>query len=42
MVLFLLVLLGLGSNFIVNVVGILYPAYMSFKAIESDDEEDDK
>ena len=38
----LLVAFGICSGFIVNVVGILYPAYMSFKAIESPDTEDDK
>ena len=41
-VLFLFVLLGFGANLIVHVVGILYPAYMSFKAIESKEEDDDK
>jgi len=42
LVVFLMVFLGLGSGLIVNLVGILYPAYMSFKAIESEDPEDDK
>jgi receptor expression-enhancing protein 5/6 len=41
-VLFLLVFVGFGASLIVSVVGILYPAYMSFKAIESAEEDDDK
>jgi receptor expression-enhancing protein 5/6 len=40
--LFLLVLLGVYPGIIVNFVGILYPAYMSFKAVESKEEDDDK
>jgi receptor expression-enhancing protein 5/6 len=36
------VVFGLGASLIVQVVGILYPAYMSFKAIESPEEDDDK
>lgn len=36
------VIIGFGANLIVQIVGILYPAYMSFKAIESPGEEDDK
>ena len=39
---FLLVLIGLGTNLIVNMVGIIYPAYASFKAIESKETDDDK
>ena len=38
LIFFLFVLLGFGANLIVNIVGILYPAYMSFKAIESKEE----
>ena len=38
----LLVVIGLGTSTVINVVGILYPAYMSFKAIESMETDDDK
>ena len=37
----LLILTGIASQFITAVVGFLYPAYMSFKALETKDEEDD-
>lgn len=40
-VVILLVAFGLGGRFIVSTVGFLYPAYRSFKAIESDDHDDD-
>ena len=40
--LFLLVALGLAAPTLCNLVGIIYPAYMSFKAIESEAKEDDK
>ena len=40
--LFIFVLVGVGANLIVHIVGILYPAYMSFKAIETKEEDDDK
>jgi Protein involved in membrane traffic len=40
-ILFLLVLIGVGTNSIIHLIGILYPAYMSFKAIETKEEEDD-
>lgn len=39
---FLLVLFGICSSLLVNIVGILYPAYVSFKAIESKETDDDK
>ncbi len=38
----LLALLGYGSTLLFFVIGFLYPAYKSFKAIESKDLEDDK
>ena len=38
----LLVILELGASMIAGVVGFLYPAYMSFKALESSDFKDDK
>ena len=38
----LLVFLGIGSDFIVELIGIFYPLYMSFKAIESKQADDDK
>ena len=37
-----LVFSEVGSHFICDLIGILYPAYMSFKAIESPGAEDDK
>lgn len=40
--LFILVAFGLAAPTFCNLVGIIYPAYMSFKAIESEGKEDDK
>jgi receptor expression-enhancing protein 5/6 len=39
---FLFVFLGVGASLITDAVGIFYPAYMSFKAIESPEADDDK
>lgn len=39
--LLLVLLVGFGAGLICNVVGFLYPAYCSFKAIESDSRNDD-
>lgn len=36
-----LVITGIASNFITALMGFAYPAYMSFKALESEGEEDD-
>jgi receptor expression-enhancing protein 5/6 len=36
------VLIGQGVNFFVNLLGVVYPAYMSFKALESEGHADDK
>jgi len=38
---FLLILLNIGGALITHLVGFLYPAYASFKAIESSSKEDD-
>ncbi len=35
------VIFGVGANIICNIIGVLYPAYCSFKAIESSEEDDD-
>lgn len=35
-------LFGIGAHIITDSIGILYPAYMSFKAIESPESDDDK
>jgi len=37
----LLVITGIASNFITALMGFAYPAYMSFKALESEGDEDD-
>jgi receptor expression-enhancing protein 5/6 len=37
----ILIIIGVASNFLVTILGFVYPAYMSFKALESDDEGDD-
>jgi len=39
---FLFVLLNIGPVFFTNLLGIVYPGYMSFKAVESHDRKDDK
>lgn len=36
-----LVAVGVCGNLLVSIVGFLYPAYRSFKALESDDKDDD-
>jgi receptor expression-enhancing protein 5/6 len=36
------VLIGQGVNFFVNLLGVVYPAYLSFKALESEGHADDK
>lgn len=41
LVLVLLILLEIGSYFLTSFAGYLYPAYMSFKAIESKEKRDD-
>jgi ubiquitin-protein ligase len=41
-VVFFFVLIGLGADFFTNFVGVIYPAYMSFKALESVNHKDDK
>jgi receptor expression-enhancing protein 5/6 len=38
----ILVFFEFGSEVISEVVGFIYPAYMSFKAIESEKKDDDK
>lgn len=39
---FLFVVLGLGEVLLTNLLGVIYPAYMSFKAIETKEHDDDK
>merc|ERR1719443_2875358 len=38
----LLVMLGIGQTYIVNMIGVAYPAFMSFLALESEGLDDDK
>ena len=38
----LFVMLGIGQSYITNVLGVAYPAFMSFVALESQGTEDDK
>ena len=38
----LLVMLGVGQVYITTAIGVLYPAFMSFVALETEDIEDDK
>ena len=37
-----LVMLGVGQVYITTVIGVLYPAFMSFVALETEEKEDDK
>ena len=37
-----LVMLGIGQTYITNLIGVAYPAFMSFMALESDGLDDDK
>ena len=37
----LLVMLGVGQTYITNIVGVAYPAFMSFVALETESTEDD-
>jgi receptor expression-enhancing protein 5/6 len=39
---FIFVVFGIGEVFLTNLLGIIYPAYMSFKAIETAEKEDDR
>jgi receptor expression-enhancing protein 5/6 len=36
------VMFGVGQSYITNVIGVAYPAFMSFVALESEGTEDDK
>ena len=37
-----LVMLGIGQTYITNIIGVAYPAFMSFMALESEGLDDDK
>uniref|UniRef100_A0A7S3N0V6 Receptor expression-enhancing protein n=1 Tax=Strombidium inclinatum TaxID=197538 RepID=A0A7S3N0V6_9SPIT len=37
-----LVMLGVGQTYITNIIGVAYPAFMSFRALETDGLDDDK
>ena len=41
-VLLLMIVLEFGSSLLTSIIGFLYPAFMSFKAIESKDTDDDR
>lgn len=36
------VVFGIGSSVLTTLIGVAYPAFMSFVALESDGEDDDK
>ena len=38
----ILVMLGVGQGFITTLIGIVYPAFASFKALESEGKDDDR
>jgi len=37
-----LVMLGIGQTYMTNIIGVAYPAFMSFIALESNEADDDK
>ena len=37
-----MVMLGFGETYIVNILGVVYPCFMSFLALDSDGQDDDK
>ena len=37
-----LVMLGFGERYIVNILGVVYPCFMSFLALDSEGLDDDK
>ena len=39
---FSFVMLGIGQTYITNIIGVAYPAFMSFRALESSGMDDDK
>jgi len=38
----LFIVFGVGSSILTNIIGVAYPAFMSFVALESDGADDDK
>ena len=38
----MLVMFGVGQTYLTNLIGVAYPAFMSFIALESKETEDDK
>jgi len=38
----MMVMFGVGSSYITNLLGVAYPAFMSFLALESEGMDDDK
>ena len=38
----IMVMLGVGQTYIVNIIGVAYPAFMSFLALETEELHDDK
>ncbi len=40
--LFFMLIFGVGQGFVTNLIGVVYPCFMSFYSIETDNQDDDR